>query len=80
MAAGLPVVASDRTSLPEIYQDGALYFNPSDPADIKNKIAEVINNQKVKADLIAAGKIISQHFSWNKAAQETLKIYEEILK
>lgn len=80
MMAGLPVVASNRTSLPEIYRDGAVYFDPDDVSDMTEKIQEVILNKNISEKLVANGHKIAQSFSWAKTAQETLGVYREILK
>jgi len=79
MAAGVPVVSSNRSSLPEIYQDAALYFNPLKPQEIADKIKLVLKNDKLRESLIEKGKIIAGKYSWEKTARETLKIYKEIL-
>ena len=80
MAAGVPVIASDRTSLPEIYQEGAIYFNPSDSQEIAEKIKQVITDSKLRNELIDKGKTVIKKFSWAKAAQETLEVYQQIKK
>lgn len=80
MVAGLPVVSSDRTSLPEIYQKGALYFNPSDSIDMKDKIKKVIIDSACRERLIREGKSVVEKFSWAKTAQETLAVYKEVVK
>jgi glycosyltransferase involved in cell wall biosynthesis len=80
MAAGLPVVSSDRTSLPEIYQKGALYFNPSDAIDMEEKIKTVLTDVACRARLIREGQQVAKKFSWVKTAQETLAVYKEAIK
>ncbi|MEI6040019.1 MAG: glycosyltransferase family 1 protein [Candidatus Berkelbacteria bacterium] len=80
MAAGIPVVSSDRTSLPEIYDQGAIYFNPSDSMDMKDKIKSIIIDPILKKKLIEEGRKVVEKFSWEKTAQETLSIYREIVK
>jgi glycosyltransferase involved in cell wall biosynthesis len=80
MSAGIPVISSDRTSLPEIYKDGAIYFNPSDPQDIKDKIKKVITDHEFRSKLIIKGKTVVKEYSWFKTATETLQIYEKVFK
>ena len=79
MSAGLPVVASKTSSLPEIYKNAAIYFDPSNSRDIADKIKIVLSNEKMRKSLIEKGKYISQQFSWRKTAQQTLEIYKEVL-
>ncbi len=78
MAVGLAVVASNKASLPEIYQEAALYFDPLKPEEIADKIKTVLSDQKTRDELIKKGKIQSKKYSWRKAAQETLKVYSEV--
>jgi glycosyltransferase involved in cell wall biosynthesis len=78
MQAGTPVVSSDTSSLPEIYRDAAIYFDPCNTKDIADKIKEVINNKIIRDDLIKKGKIVSKYYSWKKTAEETLSIYKQI--
>jgi len=78
MAAGTPVVASKTSSLPEVYQDAALYFNPSNSSEIADKIKIVLRDQKIRDQLIKKGKKQAKKYSWKKTTEETLKVYKEI--
>ena len=51
MARGLAVVSSNKTCLPEILGSAALYFNPDDETDMKNKIEEALRDEKLRGDL-----------------------------
>lgn len=77
MASGVPVVSSDRTSLPEIYGSAALYFNPSDPEDMSQKIKQVLTDQTLSQRLINEGFSQIKKFSWRKTAEEMLKLYKQ---
>jgi len=78
MMAGTPVVASNRTSLPELYQDAAVYFNPEDLTDMANQIQKVVSDQKLRQKMIGRGREIAGNLSWRKTAAETLKVYQAI--
>ncbi len=79
MAHGLPVVASDASCLPEIYKDGARYFDPLDSRDISSKITEVLDNPKLAQELKSKGAKVAASYSWQKTAQETLNVYNKVL-
>lgn len=79
MSAGLPVVASNKGSLPEIYQKAAIYFDPFNPTDIADKIKMVLEDKKLRERLVEYGKIVAAKYSWAKCARETLKVYKEVL-
>ena len=76
-AYGLPVVAADCSALPEVLGRGALYFNPESEAEMAEKIKSVLEDQKVRQDLIRQGQINRQRFSWQKMVLETIKLYQE---
>jgi glycosyltransferase involved in cell wall biosynthesis len=76
MAVGCPVVASNAASLPEVGGDAAVYMNPKDREDIKDKIQQVLNSEKLRQNLIGKGKERVKLFSWKKMAQQTLEIYQ----
>lgn len=72
MAVGVPVVASQTASIPEVGADAILYFNQRNPEDMAEKMAEAILNQDLRKTMIAAGLERVKCFSWKKCAQETL--------
>lgn len=80
MAAGTPVVASNTSSLPEVYQNAAIYFDPLKPEDIAGKIKEILGDDKLRQELISKGKLLLRNYSWQKTAIETLKVYEAVYK
>jgi len=78
MMAGVPVAASNRTSLPEIYGGAASYFNPDDPQEISRKILEIIQNKAFADGLVQKGYCKVKEFSWVKTAEETLSVYRRV--
>jgi glycosyltransferase involved in cell wall biosynthesis len=71
------VVASDIPAFREIAGETAIYFNPVDVNDIHAKLKEVLENgEKYKEEKIEKAFSKSQQFSWEKAAEQTLNIYE----
>lgn len=79
MASGLPVVCSSIPTLKEVYQDAALYFDPKKPTDISSKIKKLLSSPKLAQEIAAKGKKQSEKYSWQKMAQETLKVYQSCL-
>ena len=80
MAHGAAVVASHATCLPEIYGDGALYFNPHDAQDMADKILQVIEEPDLAKRLISSGYEQASKYSWSDAAEQTLEIYKQALR
>ena len=79
MARGLPVVSSNKTCLPEILGDAAIYFNPEDERDMKDKILQVINDENLRANLRSRGYEQIKKYSWRDCAEKTLEVYKNCL-
>jgi len=75
MACGCPVVSSNATCLPEIYDDAALYFNPLKTADIAQKIVKLVKDTKLRKNLIKKGHQQVKKYSWQKMAKEVVGGY-----
>ena len=78
MSSGTLVLASDIPVFKEVYQDNALYFNPTDTESIINIMQEVLEmDTKLRTEKIAKAKDFVKRYSWVKMAEETLKIYSD---
>jgi glycosyltransferase involved in cell wall biosynthesis len=80
MASGLPVAASQTSSIPEVCRDAAVYFHPESPESMAEKVVSVIEDGELRKRLIARGKERARDFSWEKAAAETLQFYERLVQ
>jgi glycosyltransferase involved in cell wall biosynthesis len=79
MKHGAPVASSTATCLPEVYGNGAWYFNPYDVNDMVRTINEVLVNPDLRKKLIRAGHEQAAKYSWQKVAEETLGVYKKAL-
>ena len=75
-AAGVPVLISNVSSLPEVAGDGAVRVDPADIADISDKMAACLTDDDLRQSLIARGRENIKRFSWRRCAAETLDVYE----
>lgn len=73
-SVGAPVVTSNISSLEEIVGESALKVNPLDVEQIAESIYKVINDDKLRKNLIKQGYENAKRFSWEKCAKETLDI------
>ncbi|MBI2025951.1 MAG: glycosyltransferase family 4 protein, partial [Candidatus Levybacteria bacterium] len=80
MKYGCPVLTSNVSSLPEAGGEAAIYFDPQDANDIKEKIEKVINSPKLRDEMIEKGKQQVKKFSWEKTARQTLQVLEDLGK
>ena len=74
MQYGIPVLTSNKSALPEICGSAAIYFDPHDPNDIKNKIIELYSNNNLKQKMITNGYRQIKKYSWEKTFEKTLKL------
>jgi len=79
MAQGAPVVSSNATCLPEVYDDAAHYFDPLDVQNIADVINEVLTNKDLRQELVTKGKKQAEKYSWQRTAEQTLAIYNHVL-
>ena len=80
MVHGAPVISSNATCLPEVYGQGALYFDPLDVDDMANKIDTVLSSYKIRDNLIKKGYANAKKYSWLKMANQTIEVYNKALK
>jgi len=80
MSCGCPIVCSNTTSLPELVGDAAVLVNPYDVEGLANAIWRVLNDRDLRADLVAKGLARARHFSWEKAARQTLQVYRQAFR
>jgi glycosyltransferase involved in cell wall biosynthesis len=74
MACGVPIAASNTTSIPEVAGDAALLFNPEFSLSIAEAMTKLINDKGLREKLIAAGFERVKEFSWEETARKTLDI------
>ncbi len=69
-SAGLPLICSNNSALPEVAGDAALYFDPLNAVQLTDCMQQIISNPILKQDLVEKGKLQLAKFSWSKAATE----------
>lgn len=66
MNLGVPVATSDTSSLKEIGENSALFFNPMKIDEIKNTMRQLISDEELRKELSRKGKERAKHFTWKK--------------
>lgn len=69
MQAGVPVIYSNVSSLPEVAGDAGLSVNQNDPSDIARAMAKMADDETLRHNCIEKGFIQKQKFSWDRSAQ-----------
>jgi len=78
LACGIPVVASNLSSLPEVMGRAALLVDPTKEEEIVKALKQLIFEPKLAKKLASRGPEQAKKFSWIKTAKETLKLFEEV--
>lgn len=77
MACGTPVITSNVCSIPEVAGDAAILINPNDTEALVRALTQLADDEALRCELIMRGKLQVSKFSWRRAAEETLTVYEE---
>ncbi len=77
LAASVPVVAANNSSIPEVLGNAALYFDVDDEGQCADCILKMINNESLQLTMKEKGNKRVQKFTWDKCAKKTLAILRE---
>jgi len=77
MACGVPVVASNLSAIPEVAGEAALLVDPRDVEQLCDAMARVLGDERLQEEMRRRGLERAQGFSWERAARETIAVYEE---
>jgi glycosyltransferase involved in cell wall biosynthesis len=79
MACGVPVIASRTSSIPEIVGEAGVLVSPLDTEELASAITDLLSDEGRRLVLREAGLARAGHFSWERAARESLRVYESCL-
>lgn len=80
MTCGTPVAASNCGSLPEVLGTAGRFFNPHDSSNMTEVIRQILANDILRGNMKKSGLSRAKQFLWKKAAQDTLKIFDEVVE
>ncbi len=75
---GVPVIASDNTSITEIVADAGVLFRSGDTKMLADSITRVLTDDSLRQELIRKGYERAKEFSWQRAAQQTIAVFNGI--
>lgn len=79
MCSGTPVIASDTSSLPEVVGDAGLLVDPRDVGAWVDALDRVLTDRKLRAALEEEGRRRAAGFTWQRAADATIRSYRQAL-
>ncbi|MDT5061928.1 MAG: hypothetical protein QOH63_2387 [Acidobacteriota bacterium] len=80
MQCGAPVIAGNKTSLPEVVGDAGLLVDPFDEDALAQALARLIDDSDLRARLRLKGLERARNFSWRETARSTIKAYEQAVR
>ena len=78
MAAGVPVVSSNRSALPEVCGGAAIYVDPFRTEELTEALRRVAADEDLRLTLAGAGRQQAARFTWARAAEQTMACYREL--
>jgi glycosyltransferase involved in cell wall biosynthesis len=78
MASGVPVIASNTSSLPEVVGDAGILVDPQSVASIATAMKTLVTDEHLKTRLRIAGPARAKMFSWRRSAEDMLEIFEQV--
>jgi glycosyltransferase involved in cell wall biosynthesis len=78
MAAGCPVVTADRYGTKELAEGAAVLVNPESVDAIASAIRRVLHDDVLRAELVKAGRERSRSFTWQRCAEGTIAVLEQV--
>jgi len=79
MQCGVPVIASNTTSIPEVVGDAGILIDPHDKEALCQAMSSLLSNQILRQQLKQKGLERAKQFSWAKCADETIKVYHKAI-
>lgn len=80
MASGTPVVACSVASIPEVAGQAAYLIDPDSDQELETALLKMAQDENLRRDLAAKGKIQVARFQWEAAAAKTAEVYERVLR
>ena len=80
MASGVPVIVSNRASLPEVVGDAGIYIDSLNADAIAEAMRMLLEDSKKRDQLIQSGLKQAERCTWAICAEKTYKVYRSVLE
>ncbi len=78
MACACPVVTSNTSSLPEVVGRAGIMVDPHNTNRLAQAMRQVLTDSELRDNMIRKGLAQAKRFSWEKAAEQTLEVYNKV--
>jgi glycosyltransferase involved in cell wall biosynthesis len=79
MAAGVAVVTSNRSAIPEVAGEAAIQVEPESVEALGQALRDLTRNEELRRELVQRGTARALLFTWEKAVRETWEVYRKVL-
>ena len=79
LASGVPVIVSNRASLPEVVGDAGALIDPEDIESLAHVVESLLLDQPKREQITRAGLQQAKRFTWEACAEKTFRVYREAL-
>ena len=80
MSAGMPIACSDRGPMPEVLENGGVYFDPVSTASIAQAIERILSSSDLRLNIAKQAKVVSLKYSWKQCSNDTFRYISKIYK
>ena len=80
MSAGLPIVCSDRSPMPEVLGSAGVYFNSEDPAMIAKSLHKLISSPLLRSQKADLAYERALNFNWDTCSRDTLRFIRDLVR
>jgi len=80
MASGVPVVVSNRDSLPDVCAEAGTYVDPEKPGEIAAAIGLLLRDTELWKQKSAQGLQRARSFTWQRSAEQLLRVFREAVR
>jgi glycosyltransferase involved in cell wall biosynthesis len=77
MSCGIPVITSNRASMPDVGGDAALYVDPTETDALAHAIERITSQDTLRRELISKGLARVQRYSWQTIIKQYLKVIQK---
>ncbi len=78
MAAGIPVITSNVSCLPEVARDGAILVDPKSVTELRDALVRLLTSPALQQQLASRGKEISKEYTWKVAARKSAEFFSRL--
>jgi glycosyltransferase involved in cell wall biosynthesis len=78
MACGVPVIAANTSSLPEVVGDAGLLVSPDDVVELAHAMQRLLTDTELRNECTRRGRLQAQRFTWERCASEMRQVYVEL--